>query len=270
MDSAARRMTLLLLAVLGYVAVTIVFIVAERPGLGLGHFYYLSIALVAFAGGPVLGAAGGAIGAALYSGAVLANVHMASNLVTAQTGIRLITFVGMGVLIGAFSTRNRVLVGELSRLANRDSITGLPNTRAFQIAIDRRLELGDPFVLLVGDVDELRQINAAGRERGDDALRRLADRLVTAKRADDDVARVGGDEFVILGRTDGDDGRSLASGMEQHLAHGGASVTFGWAAYPRDGDNALALYRVADERLYARKVARGFRRGHPPEPSRPA
>jgi diguanylate cyclase (GGDEF)-like protein len=133
-----------------------------------------------------------------------------------------------------------------------------------EAAIDRRLELGEPFVLLVADVDELRQINVAGRARGDDALRRLADRLVTAKRADDDVGRVDGDEFAILGALEGDDGRKLAFGLEQHLATGGDSVTFGWAAFPHDGDNALALYRAADERLYARKVARGFRRGTGP------
>jgi len=34
---------------------------------------------------------------------------------------------------------------------------------------------------------------------------------------------------------------------------------FGWATFPQDGENALALYRAADERLYARKVSRGFR-----------
>ena len=260
MDSAARRFTLLLFALVGYVAVTIAFVTRERPGLGLGAFYYLPIALVAFAGGPLLGACAGVLAAGLYDGGIIVNPHLPSNLAFARTVINLITFVGIGALIGEFSRRNRALVGELSQLADRDSVTGLPNTRAFQAAIDRRLELGEEFVLMVGDVDELRQINAAGRERGDDALRRLADRLVTAKRPEDDVARVGGDEFAILGSLEGDDGRRLAVALEQHLVHGGTTVTFGWAAFPHDGDNALALYRVADERLYARKVARGFRR----------
>lgn len=260
MDSAAHRTTLLLLALAGYIAVTVSFVVVERPGLGLGHFYYVPIALVAFAAGPVLGACAGLLAVVLYTVALVANSHVSSHLITAQAGIRVITFVGMGVLIGSFSRRNRALVADLSQLATRDSITGLPNTRGFQAAIDRRLELGEEFVLMVGDVDELRQINRAGREQGDDALRRLADRLVTAKRADDDIARVGGDEFAILGRLEGEDGLKLAIALEQHLAAGGDSVTFGWASFPHDGDNALALYRVADERLYARKVARGFRR----------
>jgi diguanylate cyclase (GGDEF)-like protein len=260
MDSAAHRTTLLLLALAGYAVVTIAFVFVERPGLGISNFYYLPIALVAFAGGPLLGACAGVVGVVLYGVAMFYNPHLPAHFDAAQASIRLIMFVGIGALIGSFGVRNRGLVAELSQLADRDSVTGLPNTRAFQVAIDRRLDLGTEFVLMVGDVDELRQINEGGRERGDDALRRLADRLVTAKRADDDIARVGGDEFAILGTLEGDDGLKLAIGLEQHLAAGGDSVTFGWASFPHDGDNALALYRVADERLYARKVARGFRR----------
>ena len=34
-------------------------------------------------------------------------------------------------------------------------------------------------------------------------------------------------------------------------------MTFGWAAYPQDGKDALGLFRAADERLYARKIIRG-------------
>jgi diguanylate cyclase (GGDEF)-like protein len=167
------------------------------------------------------------------------------------------------VLIGMFVRRNRSLLAELSRLADRDSITGLPNTRVFQTAIERRLAAAAPFVLLVGDIDELRRINRESREEGDDALRRLADRLIAAKRPDDDVARVGADEFAVLMKLDRLDARSLALGTENQLRLAGEKVTFGWATYPQDGDNALALYRAADERLYARKMARGLRRDVP-------
>ena len=52
-----------------------------------------------------------------------------------------------------------------------------------------------------------------------------------------------------------DDARRLAAHLERVLVgSGGVGVTFGWATYPQDGDNALALYRAADERLYARRV----------------
>jgi len=43
----------------------------------------------------------------------------------------------------------------------------------------------------------------------------------------------------------------------------GTKATFGWAIHPQEGENALALYRAASERLYARKVMRGYLRMAP-------
>jgi diguanylate cyclase (GGDEF)-like protein len=262
MEPAAHRSTLLAVSAVLYALVTLACVQLERPGLGIGHFYYVPIVLVAFASGPVLGGASGVLGALLYNVAIIINPDLPSTLELEQTVIRLITFVAIGVLIGFFVRRQRSLLAELSRLADRDSVTGLPNTRAFQAAIERRLEATAAFALLVGDIDELRQVNGSGREHGDDALRRLADRLIASKGTGDDVARVGGDEFAVLANLAGADARSLAIGTENALRLVGEAVTFGWATYPQDGTNALALYRAADERLYARKVARGLRRDH--------
>jgi diguanylate cyclase (GGDEF)-like protein len=245
---------------MSYAIVTAAFLVLERPGLGIGLFYYVPISLIALASGPLWGAAAGSIATVLYSAGIVINPFLPPRLQFESTAIRLLTFVSLGVLIGVFARRNRGLVDELSRLADRDSITGLPNTRAFQDAIERRLTANVPFGLLVGDIDELREVNGNGREQGDDALRRLADRLLATRRADDDVARVGGDEFAVLARLDGADARTLALRMEKAVRLSGQSVTFGWASFPQDGENALALYRAADERLYARKMAGGYRR----------
>src|SRR5437763_2963448 len=155
--SARHRLTMLALAAVAYAAVTAVFVEFERPGLGIGHLFYVPIVLVAFASGPVLGGAAGALAAVLYNAGIVINPHLPSTLEFEQTVIRLVTFVAIGVLIGAFARRNKALVSELSRLADRDSVTGLPNTRVFQTAIERRLERGAGFVLLVGDIDELRR-----------------------------------------------------------------------------------------------------------------
>ena len=60
MSTAAQRRQLLALgALLGYGAVFSAFVLFERPGLGIGHFYYLPITLLALAAGPIVGAAGG-------------------------------------------------------------------------------------------------------------------------------------------------------------------------------------------------------------------
>jgi diguanylate cyclase (GGDEF)-like protein len=264
MSPAPHRTTLLVIAAVSYGLVTAAFITIERPGLGLGHLYYVPIVLVAFASGPVLGGLAGVVGAILYNVGIMISPRIPSTFEFEQTVIRLIVYTGIGVLIGFFARRNRSLLAQMSQLAERDSVTGLPNTRAFQRAIERRLATTEPFTLLVGDIDELRRANVSGRERGDDALRHLADRLVTLKRIGDDVARVGGDEFAVLATLDaGADSRTLAIGTENQLRLWGEAVTFGWATYPQDGTNALALYSAAEERLYARKVARGLRRDDP-------
>ena len=262
-DVAARhRWPLLGLAAALYALNTLAFATVEQPGLGLGHFYYLPIALVAIVLGPYAGAAAGVLAVGLYEVGVVVNHDIPTRVQVEQSLIRLTTFVLVGALVGTFARVNRTLMEELSQLAQRDSLTGLPNTRAFEAAIAARLARRARFAILVGDVDELRRLNGGGRrEGGDDALRRLADRLVARGKQNEDVARIGGDEFAILTDTVSDGGRALAVQLESQLASSAATITFGWAVYPDDGDNALALYRVADERLYARKVARGYRRG---------
>jgi diguanylate cyclase (GGDEF)-like protein len=170
----------------------------------------------------------------------------------------------MGGLLGWFASRDRELVERLLVLAERDFLTGLPNTRAFEAAIARRLEVGTPFTLLLGDMDGLKQINdSQGHAEGNDALRRLALMLGSVLRPEDEVARVGGDEFAILTTlARNEEAASLSAKLERALGQQGSPMTFGWAVYPGDGENALSLYRAADERLYARKLVRGERAAH--------
>jgi diguanylate cyclase (GGDEF)-like protein len=242
------------------------FVVYERPGLGIGHFYYLAIAFAAMAAGPAIGAAAGAVATALYVAGVLINTRVPSHeILTAGTITRGVTFVTIGALIGWFASRNRSMVDELRVLAERDILTGLPNTRAFEAAITRRLGSGRPFAILLADMDALKDFNRdEGFAAGNDALRRLADSIANALGPDDDVARVGSDEFAILASVQGSDAAArVAARLERVLADDRSKATLGWAAYPQEGDNALALYRAASERLYARKVMRSYLRPVP-------
>lgn len=264
--SAVRhsRRVLGALAWASFAPVFALFLLFERPGLGIGHFYYVSIALLALASGPLLGALAGLVATGLYVLGIVVNPHIPpTDVPTVSTTIRGVTFVGMGVLLGFFASRNRRLVAELRILAERDFVTGLPNTRAFEQAIDLRLGSGQPFSLLLGDMDSLKKINdELGHAEGNDALRRLSDLLERSLGAEDEVARVGGDEFaVISSAATVEEAAALAERLEAVLAAEGSRITFGWAASPRDGTNALSLYRAADERLYARKLLRGYPRG---------
>jgi diguanylate cyclase (GGDEF)-like protein len=246
-------------AVLAYGLTFVAFMVFEKPGLGIGHFYYLSVAMLAVGGGARVGIIAGMAATALYAVGIIFNPHIPPTEVpTTSTLIRLVTFVASGVLIGWFAEHNRKLVSELAVLAERDHLTGLPNTRAFEKAINERLEHAAPFTLLVGDMDALNSTNGdEGHMAGDDALRRLADKLRGLLEPDDDIARVGGDEFAILtSRAGGESAARIAARIERALDSQGTRITFGWAVAPQEGTNALALYRAADERLYARKLVR--------------
>jgi len=243
-----------------YGLVTTAFVLYERPGLGIAHFYYVAIALLALATNAFAGAVGGALATALYTAGVFVNSALPpSDLLTVSTPIRFVTFVCMGALIGWFAASQRVLVAEMRVLAARDLLTGLPNTRAFEAAVDRRLAAEKPFALLVSAAHDLKLISdERGAAAGDDALRAVADLLARSVGVADDVARIGGGEFAVLSSCGSvAEAAQLAARLERLLASQGCAVTFGWSHHPQEGDNALSLFRAADERLYARKVLRG-------------
>jgi diguanylate cyclase (GGDEF)-like protein len=262
----SHRRVLLGLGVVAYAFVFIAFLIYEKPGLGIGHFYYFAIALLALASGPRIGALSGVFATVLYVAGVLVNPRISpTEVLTSSTLIRLLTYAGIGALLGWFASNNRALVERLEILAERDSLTGLPNTRAFEAAITRRLEERVPFALLIGDIDRLRQVNELqGHSEGDDALYRIAQTLGNSLEPTDEIARVGGDEFAVLaGCPSAEEAGRLAARLEAAArSAAGSGITFGWAVCPQEGANALTLYRIADERLYARKLIRGERRGN--------
>jgi GGDEF domain-containing protein len=226
------------------------FLLYETPGLGIGHFYYLSILLAALATGPWFGAIAGAAATAMYATGVVLNPSIqSSEVLSTSTAIRLVTYVAVGGVIGYFARESRRATAELQVLAERDAVTGLPNTRAFERAIGERLGAQQPFVLLVGALDAQSAPDAGS------LVNSVAELLLRALEPEDDLARIGHQEFAVVAPLPrAEDARRLAAHLERALAGSSVGVTFGWATFPQDGDNALALYRAADERLYARRV----------------
>jgi diguanylate cyclase (GGDEF)-like protein len=107
----------------------------------------------------------------------------------------------MQSLAGALST---VMLREsLQRLALVDELTGMPNRRAFvvqaQRAIARARRAGEKVAVAVFDIDHFRQVNDRwGRDAGDRVLQQVAELGSSFFRADDTLARVGGEEFAAL------------------------------------------------------------------------
>ena len=84
------RHVLLIAAALTGIAVFSAFALYEKPGLGLGHFFYVSIILAALATGPAVGAGGAVIATAMFAAGVIINSDIpSSDVLTTSTGIRL-------------------------------------------------------------------------------------------------------------------------------------------------------------------------------------
>jgi diguanylate cyclase (GGDEF)-like protein len=260
--ATTRRRLLFANAIVCYALVFASVVLFEVPGLGLGHFFYIPVALVALAGGTVAGFCGGGVAAALYALGIVITPRLPSgDALTFAMMIRLLTFTSCGVLVGWFANEHRRHVEQLRDLAERDFLTGILNTRVFDDALARRCAAGRQFVLLLGDVDDLKTVNDThGHTAGNAALRQVADALGHAIGEGDELARVGGDEFAILTDARVADAARLCAGLRDRLAAQDLHMTFGWAALPEDGIAPLELFRKADDRLYAAKlVARNHR-----------
>jgi diguanylate cyclase (GGDEF)-like protein/putative nucleotidyltransferase with HDIG domain len=191
--------------------------------------------------------------------------------------------VGMGtLLVGAIvimtmRARVELLIARLYDAARTDPLTKLSNRRGFRELLDLELERarrsGTPMALLVGDLDDFKDVNdCCGHRVGDLALQRVARLLGERKRPIDVAARVDGEEFALI-VPDGarSDGFRLAervrrSVQEEFVADAVPStISFGVAVYPEHGETAAALLHAAEEALYAAKV-RGRNRtvGHTP------
>ena len=92
----------------------------------------------------------------------------------------------------------------LRRLSTVDGLTGVPNRRAFDMALEREWSRsgrsGEPLALMICDIDHFKAYNdALGHVVGDGCLRRVAQELARhARRSPDLAARYGGEEFVLL------------------------------------------------------------------------
>ena len=176
------------------------------------------------------------------------------------------TLVVTGALIAVLQQRLNRLVGTLSDAAHTDALTGLPNRRGFERAVEIELERsrrGDqPFAVLVADVDHFKSVNdQLGHPGGDEALRLVASTLTGGKRLIDTVARLGGEEFaLIVPGTDSRGGYVLAERLRTTLRAAFASepvpitLSVGVAHYPAHGGSVELLLRSADAALYAAKA----------------
>jgi diguanylate cyclase (GGDEF)-like protein len=150
----------------------------------------------------------------------------------------------------------------LKEHAERDFLTELLNARAFESELTARIACQQPFVLVLADVDDLKLVNdSAGHAAGNDYLRRLASVLREETAPEDTVARIGGDEFIVLSDLRaGLEAEETCRGLQHALTRRGIGASFGYAVYPDEGADRLELFHAADKRLYEGKFAATSRR----------
>lgn len=175
----------------------------------------------------------------------------------------IIVLAATGTVLATKMRERRAAEARLEEAASTDPLTGLANHRRLldvirqEIARSRRTKR--PFAVLLVDTNGLRRINDQyGYLAGSRALCRVAQILRQSTRETDVVARSGGDEFaVVLPESADDGGPVVLSRVSQRLADDGESPTLtvsgGHAVFPRDGDSATILLRVADTRLHDAK-----------------
>jgi diguanylate cyclase (GGDEF)-like protein/PAS domain S-box-containing protein len=172
--------------------------------------------------------------------------------------------------VGVFSdiTKRKQTEAELRKLANSDTLTGLPNRSYFQANQQRLVKNKIPHALLVFDLDNFKKVNdSLGHEVGDALLCKVAERIRGLGRNQDSVYRLGGDEFsLIIENTN--DIHTITSIAKQVLDSIALPLklksqeivlfsSIGLVLYPEDGTSPQELLKNADTAMYHAKNAGG-------------
>ena len=180
----------------------------------------------------------------------------------------------------ALAIENALKYQQAESSATTDYLTGLPNARSLFLQLDRELARckrdNSTLTVMVSDMDGFKQINDRfGHLEGNRTLRLFAQALKDSCREYDYVARMGGDEFVVIAPGLAADAAGKKAEQMRALArHAGnevcgeeiLSLSVGRAVYPDDGKDAEQLLAEADRRMYLEKqkqLAYKDRRAHP-------
>lgn len=179
---------------------------------------------------------------------------------------------------------SRAYTDELSRLANEDALTALPNRnwlmRFLPEALERARNSGFMVALLYLDLDGFKNVNdTSGHPAGDELLCAAALRMRSALKPTDTIARHGGDEFIIVieqvvcesdaAHVAQRMGEVLKNPFELSSGKNAVGASIGISLYPRDGENTEALLKKSDLALYhAKSEGKGRYRFYAPGFSR--
>jgi diguanylate cyclase len=186
----------------------------------------------------------------------------------ASMGICLALFIAIISRLRRSALQIAMREDEIQRLAGHDPLSGLPNRRAFERAIDAELakmrEHGGGFAVHYLDLDKFKAVNDTyGHKAGDELIRQVAKRLTDLLRGADTLVRFGGDEFAII-QTEAlkpAEAAMLGQRILESLTRPFTiddvqvliGVSIGIAMAPKDGTDRDTLANLADTALYQAK-----------------
>jgi diguanylate cyclase (GGDEF)-like protein len=252
---------------LGTVLITLATKTAGVSGTGAAdnEVLYLMVVLYAF----YFLSARGAILQLAFVGAAYG--WLLADEVPVDVGVsRWITTIGTlavaGVLVRQLNTRVEGLIDELDASAQRDPLTGALNRRGLDerlgIELTRARRTGEPLTVVTADLDGLKTVNDDyGHAAGDEALQLVAQVMADGLRDVDVLARIGGDEFVVLlPNCDPEVGLTVAEALREtmrtrsELESWPATLSLGVAGAPPLPLDPDGLLEAADRALYRAKA----------------
>ena len=174
----------------------------------------------------------------------------------------------------ALAIENAMKYEQAETSAVTDYLTGLPNARSRFLQLDRELARckrdKTNLTVMVSDMDGFKQINDRfGHLEGNRVLRLFAHSLKETSREYDYVARMGGDEFVVIAPGLTPEASARKAEQMRELVHQAGkevcnedilSLSVGKAVYPEDGMDAEKLLSEADKRMYLQKLSQPNRK----------
>nr|WP_282433215.1 HD domain-containing phosphohydrolase [Dehalobacter sp. UNSWDHB] len=151
---------------------------------------------------------------------------------------------------------------EIFRLAYYDHLTGLYNRRFYEEELQRMdVKRNLPFTVVMGDVNGLKLINDSfGHHVGDELLKKVAEMIKKSCRADDIIARFGGDEFGILlphtsaPEADGIIERIQVLSLNEKINGLDISISFGHETKEKNTENINDIIKKAEDNMYRNKL----------------
>lgn len=169
------------------------------------------------------------------------------------------------VLVFRDFTEKKKSRDEIAYLSFHDHLTGLYNRRFYEEELVRLDTARNwPLTIVMGDVNGLKLINDSfGHATGDQLLIKTAAALTDGCRADDIIARIGGDEFIILfPQTDAFEAAQMITRIKNSLQNNSIvgleiSVSFGYATKTSAADDTDEIFKQAEDMMYHNKLYEG-------------